>query len=131
MKKNTKIILSVFIVALVLIFITVKFIISKIESNLKGLLNVEIKEINLTQIEDGKYIGRYEVFPVAVEVEVAILDHKISKIKIIEHENGQGGSAEVIIDKVIEKQSLEVDVIAGATYSSKVILKAIEDALDR
>lgn len=131
MKKNTKIILSVFIVALVLIFITVKSIISKIESNLKGLLNVEIKEINLTQIEDGKYIGRYEVFPVAVEVEVAILDHKISKIKIIEHENGQGGSAEVIIDKVIEKQSLEVDVIAGATYSSKVILKAIEDALDR
>ncbi|HHX16422.1 MAG TPA: FMN-binding protein [Mollicutes bacterium] len=124
-------ILSVFIVALVLIFITVKSIISKIESNLKGLLNVEIKEINLTQIEDGKYIGRYEVFPVAVEVEVAILDHKISKIKIIEHENGQGGSAEVIIDKVIEKQSLEVDVIAGATYSSKVILKAIEDALDR
>jgi uncharacterized protein with FMN-binding domain len=95
------------------------------------LLNVEIKEINLTQIEDGKYIGRYEVFPVAVEVEVAILDHKISKIKIIEHENGQGGPAEVIIDKVIEKQSLEVDVIAGATYSSKVILKAIEDALDR
>lgn len=131
MKKNTKIILSVFIVALVLIFIIVKSIISKIESNLKGLLNVEIKEINLTQIEDGKYIGRYEVFPVAVEVEVAILDHKISKIKIIEHENGQGGSAEVIIDKVIEKQSLEVDVIAGATYSSKVILKAIEDALDR
>ena len=131
MKKNTKIILSVFIVALVLIFITVKSIISKIESNLKGLLNVEIKEINLTQIEDGKYIGRYEVFPVAVEVEVAILDHKISKIKIIEHENGQGGPAEVIIDNVIEKQSLEVDVIAGATYSSKVILKAIEDALDR
>lgn len=131
MKKNTKIILSVFIVALVLIFIIVKSIISKIESNLKGLINVEIKEINLTQIEDGKYIGRYEVFPVAVEVEVAILDHKISKIKIIEHENGQGGPAEVIIDKVIEKQSLEVDVIAGATYSSKVILKAIEDALDR
>jgi uncharacterized protein with FMN-binding domain len=31
--------------------------------------------------------------------------------------------------RCVEQQSLAVDVIAGATYSSKVILKAIEDAL--
>lgn len=30
---------------------------------------------------------------------------------------------------VVEAQSLQVDAVSGATYSSKVILKAIEDAL--
>jgi len=31
---------------------------------------------------------------------------------------------------VVEAQTLEVDAISGATYSSKVILKAIENALN-
>lgn len=36
--------------------------------------------------------------------------------------------AESIPQMVIEAQSLEVNVVSGATYSSKVILKAIENA---
>ena len=130
MKKSTKVILSIFIIAFILIFLTVKIIMSQVESNLNALLNAEIKEINLNSIEDGKYFGSYEVVPIAVEVFVTVSDHQISKIEIVEHENGQGTPAEAIIDRVIENQSLEVDVIAGATYSSKVILKTIEDALD-
>jgi uncharacterized protein with FMN-binding domain len=47
----------------------------------------------------------------------------------VKHVNGQGKPAEVITEKVIETQSLQVDVVSGATYSSKVILKAIENAL--
>jgi uncharacterized protein with FMN-binding domain len=31
---------------------------------------------------------------------------------------------------VVEAQTLEVDIVSGATYSSKVILKAIEAALN-
>jgi uncharacterized protein with FMN-binding domain len=53
----------------------------------------------------------------------------IKKIEIVRHLNGQGKPAEVIPDRVIEMQSLDVDIISGATYSSKVILKAIENAL--
>ena len=40
-----------------------------------------------------------------------------------------GEKAEVIIDKVMAEQSLEVDVVSGATLSSKCILNAIENAL--
>ncbi|GAI95081.1 unnamed protein product, partial [marine sediment metagenome] len=32
--------------------------------------------------------------------------------------------------KVVEAQTLQVDAVSGATYSSKVILKAIENALN-
>jgi uncharacterized protein with FMN-binding domain len=41
----------------------------------------------------------------------------------------QGQGAEIIPEKVIEAQSLKVDSVSGATYSSKVILKAIQDAI--
>ena len=35
------------------------------------------------------------------------------------------------IDLVIEEQSLQVDAICGATYSSSVILKSIENGLTK
>ncbi len=41
------------------------------------------------------------------------------------------GKAEKIPDKVLEEQSLQVDIVSGATFSSKVILKAVEDALNK
>ncbi|TYB94365.1 MAG: FMN-binding protein, partial [Kosmotoga sp.] len=50
-------------------------------------------------------------------------------IELIEHNHGRGEAAEVIPEKVVEAQSLKVDIITSATYSSKVILKAIENAL--
>ena len=40
-----------------------------------------------------------------------------------------GEKAEEIIYEVINMQSIDVDTVSGATYSSKVILKAIENAL--
>ncbi len=55
-------------------------------------------------------------------------DHHITDIKL-DHRHGQGEAAEVITDHVIEAQSLQADTISGVTSSSKVILKAIENAL--
>jgi len=80
-------------------------------------------------VDDGVYEGSFSVFPVSARVSVTIRDHAIAAIELIEHKHGQGAAAEVIPDNVIKAQSLEVDAISGATYSSKVILMAIEDAL--
>jgi uncharacterized protein with FMN-binding domain len=60
---------------------------------------------------------------------VTVKNHTIKKIELLKHKNGQGQGAEIIPDKVMEVQSLKVDSVSGATYSSKVILKAIQDAL--
>ena len=56
---------------------------------------------------------------------------KISNINILEHKNERGTPAEIIPKKVVDAQSLKVDVVSGATNSSKVILKAIENALTK
>jgi len=84
---------------------------------------------DLKQIEDGDYTGRYRSGVVSVKIKVSVQDHKITALEIIRHFNGQGKKAEIITEAVINAQSLDVDIVSGATYSSKVILKAVENAL--
>jgi uncharacterized protein with FMN-binding domain len=123
-----KIIIGLMVIGLVIVGAGV-VIINQIEANLKPLSTMQITEVDLTKIEDGEYTGKYSAVPVTAEVKVKIEDHQIISISIVSHQNGQGAPAEVIVDHVIAQQSVAVDTIAGATYSSKVILLAIRNAL--
>lgn len=106
-------------------------LVKQLQKNLDQLTSTEIEEIDLSLIPDGIYLGEYSCFPVVVEVEVTMASGVITEIRLIKHQNGQGTPAEIILDDVLEEQSLQVDSIAGATYSSRVILLAIEDALKK
>jgi Uncharacterized protein conserved in bacteria len=92
--------------------------------------NLNISNVDLTKIPDGTYNGSYGVTFVEAEVKVSVKEHKITKIDLVKHKNGKGAPAEVIPDRVVKAQSLDVDMVTGATSSSKVILKAIENALN-
>lgn len=129
MKKKGKIIVTVLVLLIVIVF-AIMGARSYIESNLKNLADLKIPNVDLSRAADGVYTGSCKVFPVAAEVEVAVMDHRITGIELKKHDNGQGAPAEVIPDRVVEAQSLEVDIVTGATYSSKIILKAIENALE-
>lgn len=131
MKKKKIIILTVILVIIVGVYLGARGFMTSIENNLDELAKLKISNIDLSKIKDGFYIGSYEVFPIEAEVKVTVKEHKITGIELVKHRNGQGAAAEIIPSKVIDAQSLEVDVIAGATSSSKVILKAIENALDK
>lgn len=88
-----------------------------------------IPEADLSVVQDGVFEGSYKAGPVQVVLDVTVKDHQITKIDLIKHVNGQGRPAEAILDQVIDAQSLQVDAVTGATYSSKAILLAIQDAL--
>jgi len=90
---------------------------------------IVIEDVDLKQIKDGKYYGEFDADIVAAKVEVEIKDNTIKDIRLIEHKTERGVIAEVIPQKVIDAQSLKVDTISGATNSSKVILKSIQNAL--
>ena len=92
--------------------------------------NTKINDIDISKKEDGEYFGEYDVDLVAAKVKVNIKDGKIDNIELINHKTDKGKKAEKIIDTVVEKNSLKVDTVSGATNSSKVILKAIEKALE-
>lgn len=128
--KVKKILLLILVVVLVISGGFVLGIRSKLEDFSEEVSSIEVQEIDLSKINDGTYTGEYYVNEtVGAIVEVTIKENNITDIKFIEHKYGKGKKAEVITGSVIEEQSLEVDTISGATGSSIVILKAIEDAL--
>ena len=94
-------------------------------------LDERIPSVNLSGIPDGTYTGSYSAFPVLAEVKVTVKGQAITGIELVKHRNGQGEWAKAILSKVVDAQSLDVDVIAGATISSRVILRAIRKALER
>ena len=128
MKRSLKILIGVLIVFTV-IGISGYIVIQNMNKSLDSLKEIEIETIDLSTIQDGTYEGTYKAFPIEVIVEVTIVNHVITEIDLIKHVSGQGAPGEEVIDLVILDQSLDVDLISGATYSSKVILLAIEDAL--
>ena len=103
---------------------------SKLKDFSKEVAQIEVSNIDMDRIDDGIYTGEFYMSDfVGAKVKVTVDNNEITKIEFLDHKYGKGRKAEVITEDVIEKQSLEVDAISGATGSSRVILKAIEDAL--
>ena len=96
---------------------------------MKDVNKMTINDVDVAQVADGTYTNRVDTIAIKVLVSVVVENAKITKIEILEHDNGQGSAAEAIVDDVIASQSLAVDSISGATLSSTVILKAVEGAL--
>jgi uncharacterized protein with FMN-binding domain len=129
MKKAIKLIIVIVVVILIVILVA-SVMFSKRAKGMDEYVNkFKISEVDLSEIENGLYTGAAEVGVVSVKVDVDVLDNEINNIKINKHFNGQGEPAEVIINDIIKNQSVKVDVISGATYSSIAILEAVGDAL--
>ncbi len=101
------------------------------EEALKEIQMVEVENIDTNQLKDGQYTGEYQFDLVKAEVIIEIEGRRIKNIEIVKHENLKGKKAEVLPERILQKQSLNVDIVSGATFSSKVILKAIENALKK
>lgn len=86
-------------------------------------------EIDIADVSDGIYIGEYDVNFIYAKVEVNVEDGEIVSINILEHRHERGKAAEKVIEKIIEEQKIDVDAVSGATNSSTVIKKAVENAL--
>lgn len=83
---------------------------------------------------DGTYEGVAEGLQDGIKVSVTVAKGKISDVQIVEHNESPGVSdpaLEKIPAEIIEKQSYEVDVISGVTYTSDGIKKAVEAALNQ
>lgn len=76
------------------------------------------------------YIGGCDAGYIYAKVEIEVKNGMIVSINLLEHRNEQGTCAESIIDSVILKQKIDVDVVSGATNSSNVIKKQLKKQLE-
>lgn len=116
------------LLAFIIIFGAAMFF--SLKGNMKDINNLVVENIDFTNIDDGVYQGEYYYQDeIGATLRVTVLNGEVTAIEIVEHLYGTGKDAELIIDDVITEQSLQVDTITGATSSSILMLKAIENAL--
>jgi uncharacterized protein with FMN-binding domain len=82
--------------------------------------------------EDGTYTGTAQGYGGPITVEVTVAGGKITDVQIVDSA-GETDSffrrAVAVVDQVLTYQTWEVDTVSGATYSSRGILAAIQNAL--
>ena len=100
------------------------------ESESQKIRKVQLPDIDLSEIEDGIYRGQFTHHDNVYETEVVVKDHRIDNIRVLQWEGDKYDEEALdVIQRVIEKQSLRVDVVTGATKSSKLYLITIYTAL--
>ena len=130
MRISKKKIISFIILLLLLIgLICGAVYLKKVADYKRAVGETTIGEIDIADVSDGIYIGEYDVNFIYAKVEVTVEDGKIVSINILEHRHERGKAAEKVIEKIIEEQKIDVDAVSGATNSSTVIKKAVENAL--
>lgn len=95
----------------------------------RAVRQISIRQPPLSQLADGLYTGQWDVGFIAAQVEVEVQGGKIHSIHLIRHKNGRGQPAEAVLDEILARQRVDVDAVSGATNSSKVLQKAVEQAL--
>ena len=95
--------------------------------------NLIITNVDFGKLADGEYVGNYDGGMFAWRkntCQVTVSESRVSDIMLIESvEDRPQEFFDELYGKVIANQSLQVDVISGATLTSKAHLKAVEDAL--
>ena len=93
------------------------------------LIGAPIEHANL---QNGTYEGSFQGGPNKALVKVTIKDNRISGIEIVEHQAWKGKKAEpIIVERIITNQSTKVDAVSGATNSSRVIMNAVQKAIEK
>jgi len=90
-------------------------------------------EIEEEKLADGVYEGSYRHGPNRAKVRVKISQGKIVDIELIKHfASWKGDKAnDIIPQRIIAEQSTAVDAVSGATNSSRVIMNAVQKALEK
>lgn len=127
--SKKKIIYRIIVIVLLIGLACLGIYLKQVKDYKQTVENMTFKKVNISDIADGTYVGECNVNIISAKVEVTVKSGKISNINLLEHKNDRGKTAEKVIDKVLNKQKIDVDAVSGATNSSKVIKKAIENAL--
>jgi uncharacterized protein with FMN-binding domain len=98
-------------------------------SQLVHYRNLPVNDINLSNIDDGVYIGKVN-YSFEYEVKVHIKNCMIENIEIIKNRNSfYARMAEGIKHKILREQKINIDAVTGATTTSKILMKAVETAV--
>ena len=113
-----------------LIFFTAGLILSSAGCQIAPLMGTPVVSEGL---KDGIYEGEYKKGINKAVVKVTITDSRIADVELVKHTASWIGNKanEVIVQEIISQQSTRVDAVSGATNSSRVIMNAVQKAIEK
>jgi uncharacterized protein with FMN-binding domain len=102
--------------------------VDKIQSKLDLLVR---KTLDLAKLKDGTYKGVGLGYAKDIEAAVTLKAGRITDIQLRHEEKIDQGATITVPKQIIERQSLEVDAITGATITVQAIVEAVYGALQK
>lgn len=94
--------------------------------------NLKIADTDTAKLKDGTFTGEAEMAGYVYRTVVVIRNKKIVSVKAVDNRKSPYAYlAEGVFRKVLKNQNANVDVITGATTTSKALLKSVENALSK
>ncbi|NLS77508.1 MAG: FMN-binding protein [Chloroflexi bacterium] len=95
---------------------------------------VPLAALDFGKLKDGVYHGAYAGGMYkwrANECDVTVEGGKVTRITLASSQDpgAKNANADLLCERVIQAQSLQVDTVSGATLTGKAYLKAMENAL--
>jgi uncharacterized protein with FMN-binding domain len=91
---------------------------------------MRINNVDISRVRDGSYEGSFSYGSFNYLVRTTVKKNRIVKVEILKNRDTKyARMAERVAERVLEKQTPDVDAITGATTTSKALLKAIEYSL--
>ena len=84
--------------------------------------------------QSGEFIGEDRGTGGPIKVLVKMKDDKIADIEVLYHNETKGvgtNAIDTIISSIIENQTTDVDTVSGATVTSKALVNAVKNAIDK
>lgn len=93
-------------------------------------VDVPADTLDFSTLPEGTHRGTFTYGSFNFIVDVVVQDAAVTEIILIQNrDNDPSREAEVVLDRIVEAQSLNVDGVTGATVSSRSLMKAVESAL--
>jgi uncharacterized protein with FMN-binding domain len=101
-------------------------------AEVKAVRAMPINHVDLAKVADGTYLGDFTYGGFTYQVSVAVASHQIRDIAVVKNRTtSPAKKAEEAMKRVMEQQRNDVDAVSGATTTSKALLKAVENALNK
>jgi len=100
----------------------------------KEARSLPLNAVDFGKLDDGTYHGAYAGGMYgwrANACDVTVANGRVTGIQLVASQDpgAENTDPEMLYDRVIAAQSLQVDTISGATLTSKAYLQAVENAL--
>ena len=106
---------------------------SKLSKEHNEARNLPLNTFEFKNLKDGTYTGTYGGGMYkwrTTEVEVTVVSGRVTDIQVISTLENKT-YPDRLYKRILEQQTFPVDVVSGATLSSRAVLKAVENALEK